>query len=294
MKKKILILFIVIISLPLLLLVMNGNANPTYGTNHAACHDDELELYSISADINSINSVNASEVVVFNITATGPNLFVQARNETTVDGFMHNGQLTILPTTDRILDNSSADKDLNSDVMIITFNITIPDTDGFYYLFILAGDDSSGQPAFDSVRVGFSVGGVAPPEPEIEIFNHFGLILGLSALLLLSLGTILVLINENKFVKIHGIFSGASWILTLTNAISLINLNLNPEQWFSFEPFGVHVSHIILGATGLFTGLLSMLFGIAAERKYAKLTGYITLICWWTAFFLGLILVPLF
>jgi len=45
---------------------------------------------------------------------------------------------------------------------------------------------------------------------------------------------------------------------------------------------------------GLFTGLLSMLFGIAAERKYARLTGYITLICWWTGFFLGLILVPLF
>ncbi|MBY9009798.1 MAG: hypothetical protein KGD74_08035 [Candidatus Lokiarchaeota archaeon] len=297
MNKKILILFISIIGLPLLLLVMNGNANPTYGTNHAGCHDNDLGLYSISADLNSINSVNPSEVVVFNITATGPNLFVQARNETTVDGFMHNGQLTIFPTTDRILDNSTEDKDLGSNAMIVTFNITIPDTEeGFYYLFILAGDDTSAQPNFDSVRIGFSVGGVAPPEPEIEIFDHFGLIIGLSALILLSLGTILVLINENKFVKIHGIFSGASWILTLINAISLINLNLGFDLnvLFSFEPFGVHVSHIILGAAGLFTGLLSMLFGIAAERKYAKLTGYITLVCWWTAFFLGLILVPLF
>jgi len=293
MKKKILILFITIIGLPLLLLVMNGNAWPTYGSDHAGCHTIPGG-YTISANINSTNSVNPSDVIIFNITATGNNLFVQAPNETT--DIMHNNQLAILPTTDKILDDSGADKDLSLNAMIITFNITIPETDGFYYLFILAGDDSSGQPDFDYVSIGFSVGGVAPPEPEIEIFDHFGLLIGLSALILLSLGTILVLINENKFVKVHGIFSGASWILTLINAVSLINLNLGFDLnvLFSFEPFGIHVSHIILGAVGLFTGLLSMLFGIAAERKYAKLTGYITLVCWWTAFFLGFILVPLF
>ncbi|MHA1471471.1 MAG: hypothetical protein ACTSQW_00070 [Promethearchaeota archaeon] len=302
MKKKFFALFIIVISLPALFLILNGTANPTYGTDHAGCHDNTLG-YSISTDMNATNSVNPSDVIVFNITATGPNLFVQARNQTTLDGFMHNGNLTILPTTDRILDNAPGlDKDSNPNAMIVTFNITIPDTEEiFYYLFILAGDDSSGQPEFASIRIGFSVGGAAPPEPEFEIFDHFGLLIGLSALILLSVGTILVLINENKFVKIHGIFSGASWILTLINAISLINLNKNDlpfeeliQLWFSFEPFPVHIIHIILGAVGLFTGLLSMLFGIAAERKYARLTGYITLICWWTGFFLGLVLVPLF
>jgi len=296
MKKKIFVLFIVIISLPLLLLVLNGNAFPTEELDHEVCHTVPGG-YTISADINTTNSVNPSDVIVFNVTATGVNLFVQAPNETT--SVMQNGQLMILPTTARILDDAPGeDKDLNPNVMIITFNITIPEAVGFYYLFILAGDNSAGPgnpPDFAYVEIGFSVGGVAPPETEIELFNHFGLLIGLLALILLSLGTILVLINENKFVKIHGIFSGASWILTLINAISLINLDLDPIYWFtSFDPFGVHVSHIILGATGLFTGLLSMLFGIAAERKYAKLTGYITLICWWTAFFLGLILVPLF
>ena len=296
MKKKIFVLFIVIISLPLLLLVLNGNAFPTEELDHEVCHTVPGG-YTISADINTTNSVNPSDVIVFNVTATGVNLFVQAPNETT--SVMQNGQLTILPTTARILDDAPGeDKDLNPNVMIITFNITIPEAIGFYYLFILAGDNSAGPgnpPDFAYVEIGFSVGGVAPPETEIELFNHFGLLIGLLALILLSLGTILVLINENKYVKIHGIFSGASWILTLINAISLINLDLDPIYWFtSFDPFGVHVSHIILGATGLFTGLLSMLFGIAAERKYAKLTGYITLICWWTAFFLGLILVPLF
>lgn len=295
MKKKILILFIAIIGLPVLLLVLNGNAFPSQELDHSDCHTVPGG-YTISANISTTNSVDPSEVVVFNVTATGPNLFILAPNEIT--SVMQNGQLIILPSTDRILDDDlGEDKDPGLGAMIITFNITIPETDGFYSLFILAGDNLAvAEPDFAYIEIGFSVGGVAPPEPQIEIFDHTGLILGLSALLLLSLGTILVLINENKFVKIHGIFSGASWILTLINAVSLINLNLGFDlnALFSFEPFGIHVSHIILGAVGLFTGLLSMLFGIAAERKYAKLTGYITLVCWWTAFFLGFILVPLF
>jgi len=303
MKKKIFVLFIVIISLPLLLLVLNGNATPDQVADHEICHTVPGG-YTISADINgtTVNplddiffDVTGSTVIIFNVTATGNSLFVQAPNENTT--IMQNGQLNILPTTDRILDDSGEDKDSNPNAMIITFNITTPETEGYYSLFILAGDNSSGvgnPPDFQYIEIGFSVGGVAPPEDEFEIFDHFGLLLGMSALILLSVGTILVLINENKFVKIHGIFSGASWILTLINAISLINqFNLdNINIWFSFEPFGVHVSHIILGATGLFTGLLSMLFGIAAERKYAKLTGYITLICWWTGYFLALIIVP--
>ena len=296
MKKKIFVLFIVIISLPLFLLVLNGNAYPSQELDHDICHTVPGG-YTISADINGTISVNPSDVLVFNVTAIGTSLFIQAPNENT--SVMQNGQLMILPTTDKIWDDSGEDKDSNPNSMIVTFNVTIPETEGFYNLLILAGDNSSAPgvpPDFAYIEIGFSVGGVARPEPQIEIFDHFGLILGLSALILLSLGTILVLINENKFVKIHGIFSGASWILTLINAISLINLNLGFDlnALFSFEPFGVHVSHIILGAVGLFTGLLSMLFGIAAERKYAKLTGYITLICWWIGFFLGLILVPLF
>ena len=291
MKKKIVVLFIVVITLPALVLILSGNAYPSYETPHETCHTVPGG-YAISADINLTNSVNASDVIVFNVTATGTNLFVQAPNEITE--IMQNGQLNILPTTGKILDQSGEDKDPNPNVMIVTFNITIPDAEGFYYLFILAGDNlASGPPAFDYIKIGFSVGGATPPEPEFNIFDHFGTIFGGIALIMLSLGTILVLINENKFVKIHGYLSGGAWILTLTNVISLITLNLDPSQWFTFEPFGLHVSHIILGAVGLLTGLFSMLFGIAAERKYAKLTGYITLVCWWAAFFIGIILVPI-
>jgi len=144
MKKKIFVLFIIMISLPLLLLVLNGNANPDQELDHDICHTVPGG-YTISAEINGttvnpsdviIFNVSALDVIIFNITATGTNLFVQAPNETT--SVMQNKQISILPTTDRILDNSTEDKDPNPNAMIITFNITIPETEGFYILFILA------------------------------------------------------------------------------------------------------------------------------------------------------------
>jgi hypothetical protein len=109
--------------------------------------------------------------------------------------------------------------------------------------------------------------------------------LGLTALFLLTLGTILVLINENKFVKAHGILAGASLILTLINIGLLVTFPI--AGWIAFPPL-IHWTHMILGGIGIVAGFFSMLFGIAAERKYAKLTGYITLICWWSTFFLGI------
>ena len=126
------------------------------------------------------------------------------------------------------------------------------------------------------------------PDIVSSVSLHFGMLLGAPALILLTISTILVLVNESKFVKIHGIFAVVSWILTLINVLSTIFLT--PDIWASFTE-GVHWSHIILGALGLITGFLSMLFGIAAERKPAKITGYITLICWWGAFLSGFILV---
>jgi hypothetical protein len=58
-------------------------------------------------------------------------------------------------------------------------------------------------------------------------------------------------------------------------------------SWFGVWPLITHIPHIILGAIGLISGFFSMLFGIAAERKPALITGYITLASWWTAFVLG-------
>lgn len=53
---------------------------------------------------------------------------------------------------------------------------------------------------------------------------HVGLLLGLPAMLLLTMGALLVLFNEKKYVLLHGYFAGSSLILTLINTILLITL----------------------------------------------------------------------
>ncbi len=132
-----------------------------------------------------------------------------------------------------------------------------------------------------------SVGGVAPPGFDFSnILDHLGLYLGLPALLLLTLGTVLVLLNENKFVRLHGILAGSSWVLTVVN-VSAALIKIPIDNWFGVFPLITHIPHIILGTIGLIAGFFSMLFGIAAERKPALITGYITLASWWAAFILG-------
>ncbi|MFX1235070.1 MAG: hypothetical protein ACFFBY_11025 [Promethearchaeota archaeon] len=287
LNKKAIVIISAFFGVILISIFLNVNAYPSIDQPHENCHTVPGG-YSIETNINTFNPINASDNISFNITATGSDLFIQAPS----DG-KQNDQFIISPTSARILDNSGDDLNPNPNAMTVTFNITAPSEDGAYVILILAGDNSvSGSPPpFDYIEITFSIGGILPPAPTIEIFNHFEMYIGLSALLLLSLGTVLVLINENKFVKIHGILAGASWVLTLINVISLVIFN--PAIWTSFS-FGIHWSHIILGGVGLIAGLFSMLFGIAAERKYAKLTGYITLICWWAAFFSGFLMVPLF
>ena len=116
---------------------------------------------------------------------------------------------------------------------------------------------------------------------------HLGWILGLIALILLTIGTILVLYDEPTFVLYHGLTNGSAWILTLLNVISLITLNNQLQISFSGV---VHFVHIVMGAIGLASGFASLLLGISGQRRLSKLSGIITYACWWGAFFLGLFL----
>ncbi|MBN2156933.1 MAG: hypothetical protein JW776_12895 [Candidatus Lokiarchaeota archaeon] len=113
---------------------------------------------------------------------------------------------------------------------------------------------------------------------------HLGSIIGLPALFMLSVGTIVVIFDEPKLVIYHGLTAGGSWILTFMNVISLFSLTL--EQMNSYSGW-IHATHILFGGIGLISGFLSALFGISGQRKYAKLTGYVTLGCWWTAYFIS-------
>ena len=113
---------------------------------------------------------------------------------------------------------------------------------------------------------------------------HLGWILGFIALILLTIGTILVLWDEPKFVLYHGLTAGSAWILTLLNIIALITLSDQYQIEFSGT---LHFVHIVCGGIGLFSGFTSLLFGISGQRRLAKLTGVITFVSWWTAFLLG-------
>lgn len=290
MKKKTLLLFISIIGLVFISIFIFGTGRPPFGNDHDNCHDPGVYNISTTApgEIPTTNSSNIS----FNITATGTNLFVQA-----IPGAYHNNLFTILPTTDRINETSPYDLDPNPNSIVVTFNLTTPAQDGYYTIFIIAGNDASGQINFIYLQIDINVGGVSRPRPEIpSIFEHLGLYLGLPALLLISLGTVLVLINESKFVKIHGILAGGSWVLTMVNAtvgILFGDIGKIPiTNWFGAYPLIYHIPHIILGAIGLVAGFFSMLFGISAARKPAKISGYITLVSWWAAFLLGYFLNP--
>ena len=117
------------------------------------------------------------------------------------------------------------------------------------------------------------------PEPPKNL--HLAPYIGFPALFLLSIGTIMVIYNEEKLVIYHGLTAGSSWLLTTLNVLLLFSMSEVEMTEFS----GVlHTFHILCGAIGLISGFLSALFGISGQRKLAKLTGYITLGCWWTAY----------
>ncbi|MFX1380263.1 MAG: hypothetical protein ACFFA4_14340 [Promethearchaeota archaeon] len=280
MKKKILVIFSCIMGLMIVSIFIFGTARPPFGDTHSSsgCHDSS-GAYTISYTNPVRTEINNTPYFVFNISATGPDLFVQA-----YPGAKDNDKFNIIPSKDKIVDASGDDLDPNPNAMTIIFNVTPIVEQESYKLFIISGNNLTGGQQFAYVEIIIGV----PPGFDLfsAIFNHLGLYLGMPALLALTLATILVLVNENKFVKIHGILAGGSWILTTINVIAAF-IRIPAGAWLGGYELIYHLPHIILGALGLVTGFLSMLFGIAAERKPAKITGYITLVSWWGAFLLG-------
>ena len=122
------------------------------------------------------------------------------------------------------------------------------------------------------------------PDPIQDGSIHIGSMIGFPALFLLSVGTILVILDEPKFVLYHGLTAGSSWLLTTLNVLLLFTMSEAQMTGYSGV---IHTAHIVLGASGLVAGFLSGLFGISGQRKLAKLTGYITLGCWWTAYMIA-------
>jgi hypothetical protein len=134
----------------------------------------------------------------------------------------------------------------------------------------------------------FRLGNYQAPGFDLDFGSwHMGIILGLPALISLSIGTILVLYDEAKYVMWHGLAAGGALIVTILNVILLIFLT--PLEILNYSGM-IHTLHIFLGAFGLATGVASFLFGASGQRNIAKMTGYFTLAGWWGAFLLGLLL----
>ncbi len=287
MNKKTIGLFAIIISLAIISVLIYGTGKPSYGSEFSSCHrtpsDISIEIIG-SEDI----SANTSSHVIFTVTATGANLIIQL-----IPGMYDNDLFVILPTTDKISDNSPYDQDkINPDVITVLFNVTTPATDGIYTLFILAAEDpfDAAEDPFTYLSVYINVGGISEPSTNItpfELFlDNYNLYLGGFTVLFLAIGTILFQINlsKKKESKIPGIFMVIAFAVITINIFLIINDAMD----FTFKPNELSVSqnmdqliHIILGSVGYMTGIVAV-FGTFTNVPGAKikLVLYVMLFAW--------------
>ena len=116
---------------------------------------------------------------------------------------------------------------------------------------------------------------------------HLTIYLGLPAIILLGVGTLLYQISKEKYTFAHGVCAGLSLLLTTINIVLIlpdarIGILLNNPALDLF-----HFIHIILGAVGYLFGILAFLTGISGIR--VKWPGLTALTCWTIVFVMGYI-----
>ncbi|MCK5152200.1 MAG: hypothetical protein KAQ65_10175 [Candidatus Thorarchaeota archaeon] len=113
---------------------------------------------------------------------------------------------------------------------------------------------------------------------------HMTIILGLPAIILLAIGTLLYQISKEKYTFAHGVCAGLSLLLTTINIIGIIPATtavLGP----SVDLF--HLIHIILGTIGYVFGIAAFVTGISGVRT--KIPGLVALVSWTVVFVMGYI-----
>jgi hypothetical protein len=116
---------------------------------------------------------------------------------------------------------------------------------------------------------------------------HMTILLGLPAIVLLGIGTLLYYVSKEKYTFAHGICAGSSLLLTTINIVMIlpdprINLLLSTPALDFF-----HYIHIILGTVGYLFGIIAFLTGISGIRiKWPGLTAFV---CWTIVFLMGYI-----
>ncbi len=290
-KKKTVVLLTIIASLTFISVLIFGAGVPEYGSDFSSCHSSPSNV-SIEIMGSEEISGNASSQVIFNLTAMGANVIIQV-----TPGIDDNDLFVILPTTDKISDNSIYDLDSNPDIITVEFNVTAPATVGSYTLFILAAEDpfSASKDPFTYISVTINVGEISEPSNKItptQLFlNNYNYYLGGLTVIFLSIGTILFQINLNKKKesKIQGIFMISAFVLITINIFLMINDTMD----FTFKSMELTNSqrvdqliHIILGSIGYITGIV-VVFGTFTHVPGSKLKlfVYIMLLVWTINFF---------
>ncbi|MFW9848572.1 MAG: hypothetical protein ACFFF4_05495 [Candidatus Thorarchaeota archaeon] len=113
---------------------------------------------------------------------------------------------------------------------------------------------------------------------------HMGIILGLPAIILLGIGTLLYQISKEKYTFAHGVCAGLALILTTVNVIGILPTTAL-VLGSSVDLF--HLIHIIIGIIGYTFGIIAFITGISGVRT--KIPGLIALISWTTVFVMGYI-----
>ena len=120
---------------------------------------------------------------------------------------------------------------------------------------------------------------------QIEFPNfHMTIILGLPAIILLAIGTLLYQISKEKYTFAHGICAGLSLLLTTINIIGIIPATTAVLST-SVDLF--HLMHIVLGIIGYAFGITAFVTGISGVRT--KIPGFVALVSWTAVFVMGYI-----
>ncbi|TFG97281.1 hypothetical protein E4H12_09010 [Candidatus Thorarchaeota archaeon] len=114
---------------------------------------------------------------------------------------------------------------------------------------------------------------------------HMTIILGLPAILLLWLGTILYQISKEKYTFAHGVCAGLSLLLTTINIVTILPLTNTVLSAGGVDIF--HLIHIGLGVVGYLAGISAFLTGISGIRT--KIPGLTAAVCWTIVFVMGYI-----
>jgi hypothetical protein len=114
---------------------------------------------------------------------------------------------------------------------------------------------------------------------------HMTIILGLPAIVLLGVGTLLYFISHEKYTFTHGVLAGLSLLLTTVNILTILPMTSLVLSVPGIDLF--HFIHIVLGAIGYVFGLMAFVTGISGVRT--KVPGLVAFVCWTTVFVMGYI-----